>query len=204
MQPIQRIVIATHNPGKVTEYAQLMSELPVQAISLDEAGITMSVDETGSSFEENARLKAVGYAQASGLLTLADDSGLEVDALGGEPGINSARYSGPDANDRDRYNLVLRKLEGVPPDQRAARFRCVLALAAPGSEVYIGEGVVEGMIASAPRGEFGFGYDPIFFLPEYGATMAELRSTFKNVISHRARAFQAILPRLQALLAASK
>jgi XTP/dITP diphosphohydrolase len=204
MQPIQRILIATHNPGKVTEYAQLMSELPVRAISLDEAGITMSVDETGSTFEENARLKAVGYAEASGLLTLADDSGLEVDALGGEPGINSARYSGPDATDSDRYYLVLQKLEGVPPHQRAARFRCAIALATPGGEVYIGEGVVEGMIASAPRGDFGFGYDPIFFLPEYGATMAELRSTFKNAISHRARAFQAVLPHLQTLLAAGQ
>ncbi len=204
MQPMQRILIATHNRGKVTEFAQMMSELPVQAISLDDAGITLEVEETGSTFEENARLKAIGYARESGFLTLADDSGLEVDALGGAPGVSSARYAGPDASDKDRYTLLLQNLANVPGDQRTARFRCAIALAAPDGRIFTGEGVVEGVIASAPRGEFGFGYDPVFFLPEYGATMAELRSTFKNVISHRARAFQAILPRLQALITAGQ
>lgn len=204
MQDRQTILIATHNPGKVIEYAQLMSELPVQAISLDEAGITTDVEETGATFEENARLKALAYARESGLLTLADDSGLEVDALGGAPGVLSARYSGPGASDHDRYNLLLKNLENVPPERRTARFHCVIALATPEGQVIVGEGSVEGIIAETPRGDFGFGYDPVFYIPAYGATMAELRSNFKNVISHRAHAFKAIYPSLEAAIAARR
>jgi XTP/dITP diphosphohydrolase len=195
-----RLLIATHNRGKVKEYAEMMSGLSVEPISLDEAGITTDVEETGDTFEENARIKALAYARLSGLLTLADDSGLEVDALGGAPGVQSARYAGPGASDADRYRLLLENLEGIPPNRRTARFRCVLALATPQGEVRVVHGTVEGVIADGPRGSHGFGYDPVFYMPEHGATMAELGPEIKNTISHRARAFQAILPILRALI----
>jgi XTP/dITP diphosphohydrolase len=195
-----RLLIATHNRGKVKEYAEMMSGLSVEPISLDEAGITTDVEETGDAFEENARIKALAYARLSGLLTLADDSGLEVDALGGAPGVQSARYAGPGASDADRYRLLLENLEGIPPNRRTARFRCVLALATPQGEVRVVHGTVEGVIADGPRGSHGFGYDPVFYMPEHGATMAELGPEIKNTISHRARAFQAILPILRALI----
>jgi XTP/dITP diphosphohydrolase len=195
-----RILVATHNPGKLGEYAQLLADLPVEWQSLDDVGIMDHVEETGNTFEDNARLKAAGYAHLGGLLTLADDSGLEVDALGGEPGVRSARYSGPGATDLDRCRLVLGKLEGIPADRRSARFRCVIALAAPGNDLFTADGVCEGAIAFEPRGAHGFGYDPIFWLPQYEATLAELGPDIKNRISHRGRAVEAIRPRLEQLI----
>jgi len=183
-----RLLIATHNPGKVREYGDLLREAAVELVSLSDVGINDVIDEEGSSYVENALAKARGYAALSGMVTLADDSGIEVDALGGAPGIHTARYAGEGAGDTERNALLLRSLQGVPEAERTARFRCVIALAWPEGHSTVAEGVVEGRIALEPRGQHGFGYDPIFLLPEYGCTMAELPEEVKNRISHRARA----------------
>jgi XTP/dITP diphosphohydrolase len=183
-----KLLVATNNPGKVREYEVLLRGLPLTLTYPAQEGIDIEVEETGSTFAENACLKAAAYARASGLLTLADDSGLEVDALGGEPGTRSARYAGKGASDEDRYRLLLSKLKGVPWERRTARFRCVIAVARPQGEVRIAEGTCEGVIAFEPRGEHGFGYDPVFYMAERGQTMAELELEVKNRISHRARA----------------
>jgi len=195
-----KLLVATHNPGKVQEYRELLSELPADLVFPAELGLDIRVVESGDSFEENAVLKARAFSQASGFLTLADDSGLEVDALGGAPGVRTARYAGHGASDADRYQLLLHNLEGVPWEARTARFRCVVALATPDGQLHTAEGRCEGVIALAPSGEHGFGYDPVFYMPEYGCTMAELDSAIKNRVSHRARAVQAAWPILEALL----
>ncbi len=188
--PLQqkKILLATYNDGKVREYKSLLRDIPFEIVTPSELGITMEVDETGASFEENARLKATALAGESGLLTLADDSGLEVDALGGEPGTLSARYAGEGASDSDRINYLLDKLKDVPEKERTARFRCVIAIVAPDGRVEVCSGECRGFITTEPRGYNGFGYDPIFYLPEFGKTMAELKPEEKNRISHRARA----------------
>ena len=197
-----KLLIATRNPGKMREYRQLLRDVPYTLVSLDDLGITEEVAETGESFEENARLKARAYAARSGLLTLADDSGLEVDALGGDPGIHSARYGGdPDASDHDRVVLLLQRLEGVPWEQRAARFRCVIALASPNEEGVAVVGAVAGMIQYEPQGEGGFGYDPVFYLPSYGQTTAQLSLEEKIRISHRAEAARKAVTELKRLSA---
>jgi XTP/dITP diphosphohydrolase len=168
-----------------------------------EAGLRLDVEETGDTFEENARIKALAYARASGLLTLADDSGLEVDALGGAPGVHSARYAGPGADDAGRYRKLLAELADVPPKRRAARFRCVVALARPAGILSTAEGTVEGAIGFEPRGSHGFGYDPVFLVEGHGGqTLAELPPDVKNAISHRARAVQAAMPQLRRLIGA--
>ena len=182
-----KLLVATNNKGKLREYRQLLGDLPLELTSPQEEGIELEVEETGGSYRENAILKATAYARASGLLTIADDSGLEVDALNGEPGIFSARY-GNLPGDEERYRLLLRRLEGIPWPKRTARFRCVIALAWPGGETRTFEGVCEGVIAFEPVGKHGFGYDPVFYLPELGRTMAQLTPEEKNRISHRARA----------------
>ena len=182
------LLLATNNAGKLRELHDILSGLPLELVTPSQIGLDLEVDETGASFEENAILKATAFARASGLPALADDSGLEIDALGGEPGVHSKRYAGPDASDADRIALVLSKLQDVPEAQRSARFRCVMALATPEELVGTVEGVCEGRVAFAPRGDNGFGYDPIFLLPERGRTMAELPAEEKNVISHRGRA----------------
>ena len=185
-----KLLIATRNQGKLREYGALLTSLGLELVDLTEAGVALEVEETGSTFEENAVLKAQAYAQASGLLTLADDSGLEVDALRGEPGVRSARYDGHGGTDEDRYRLLLRHLEGVPEQQRTARFHCVIAIAVPAGQVHTAEGTCEGRIAFQPRGSHGFGYDPVFFVPRHGHTMAQLPPQVKNRTSHRARAAQ--------------
>jgi XTP/dITP diphosphohydrolase len=185
-----KLLIATHNPGKVKEYEELLASLPLELTYPAQEGLDIEVAEIGGSFSENARIKATAYARASGLLALADDSGLEVDALGGEPGIHSARYAGSGASDEERYRLLLEKLQGVPWEERTARFRCVIAVATPEGQVYTADGTCEGIIAFAPKGEHGFGYDPVFYFPECGMTMAELPLEIKNQISHRSRAMQ--------------
>jgi XTP/dITP diphosphohydrolase len=198
-----KLLVATNNPGKLGEYRGLLAELPFEIVSLKEEGIDFEVEETASTFEENAAIKACAYAGRTGLLTLADDSGLEIDALGGEPGVYSARYGGSArGEDVKRYQLVLRKLEGVPWRDRTARFRCVVALALPAGHVKTTEGAVEGIIAFEPRGGYGFGYDPIFFIPEFNCTMAQLSPEVKNRISHRARAVQEAVPILRHIIAA--
>jgi XTP/dITP diphosphohydrolase len=183
-----RLLIATHNRGKLIEYQELLADLPYELVTLDEVGIREDVPETGTTFAENARLKAMVYARQSNLLTLADDSGLEVDALGGEPGVRSKRYSGEDANDADRNKFLLNKLRELPRGKRSARFRCVIVIASPRGETWESDGTCEGEIIFEPRGANGFGYDPVFCFPERGVTMAELPSKEKNRISHRARA----------------
>ncbi len=197
----RRLLVATHNPGKAREYRELLAGLPVEVTYLDELGLSLEVEETGSTFAENAILKATTYAQVSGLWTWADDSGLEVDALGGAPGVFSSRYAGPGASDADRYRKLLNALAGVPWDRRTARFRCTVALATPEGAVRTVEGVCEGVIAFGPAGEYGFGYDPVFYLPDRGLTMAQLPPEVKNQISHRGRAARAAVAVLAEMLA---
>lgn len=189
MKPL-RLVLATHNHGKRREWQALLEGLPVTLVLPDELGLSEPVEETGRTYLENALLKARTLAAASGLPALADDSGLEVEALDGAPGLHSARYIL--GGDEVRYRALLRALEGVPPERRGARFRCVAALVLPDGREFHTEGVCEGVIQTAPSGEGGFGYDPVFFLPEQGCTMAELSFEAKNRISHRARAAQAM------------
>lgn len=196
-----KLLVATHNPGKAREYAQLLADLPLAVTWLDNVGVTEAVEETGTTFTENALLKARHYAAITGLLTWADDSGLEVAALGGRPGVYSARYGGPGLSDRQRYGVLLDALAGVPETQRAARFRCVVALAHPDGRTWTTEGAVEGRILTAPRGDNGFGYDPVFYVPDYAAAMAELPEVVKNQISHRAIAAAHARRVLAALLA---
>lgn len=195
-----KLLVATNNRGKVREYAELLDGLAVRLTFPAREGLSLEVEETGETFAENAILKARVYAEASGLLTLADDSGLEVDALDGAPGVRSARYAGPGASDEDRYRLLLRRLAGVPAEGRTARFRCVVALATPEGEVQTAEGCCEGVIGFEPRGTHGFGYDPVFYMPDRGQTMAELLPEVKNRVSHRARAARAAMPILRRLL----
>jgi XTP/dITP diphosphohydrolase len=183
-----KLLLATNNKGKAREYKSLLQGIPFELVTPAELGISTEVAEVGRSFEENARLKATTLAAESRLLALADDSGLEVDALGGEPGTLSARYAGEGASDRDRVSYLLTKLEGVPREKRTARFRCVIAIATPEGEVELCSGECDGIIAFEPRGNRGFGYDPIFYLPELKKTMAELPPELKNKVSHRGKA----------------
>ncbi len=195
-----KLLVATHNSGKVREYRDLLAGLPLEVTYLDAERITQEVDETGATFAENAILKATTYAGLSGLWTWVDDSGLEVDALGGAPGVYSSRYAGPGASDADRYRKLLDALTGVPWDRRTARFRCTVALAVPEGAVRTADGACEGIIAFGPIGANGFGYDPVFYLPEHGLTMAQLAPEVKNEISHRGRAAQAAAAVLAELL----
>ena len=183
-----KLLLGTNNKAKVREYRSLLPDLDHKLVTLAEQGISVEVDEVGDSLEENARLKATIIAEKSRLLTLADDSGLEVDALGGEPGRLSARYAGENANDAERIAYLLKRMDGVPQEKRTARFRCIIALATPEGKVRLCSGECPGLITLEPRGEHGFGYDPIFYLPELGKTMAELPLEQKNKISHRGRA----------------
>jgi len=193
-----RIVLATHNPGKRREWVELLAGLRVDVVLPEEIGISSEVAETGTTYRENAFLKAHALADASGLPALADDSGLEVDALDGAPGIRSARFH--PGSDEVRYLALLKALEGVPAESRGARFRCVAALVLPDGREFSTEGVFEGRIDTVASGDGGFGYDPVFFVPEAGKTMAELTAAEKNRISHRARAAQAMRPILAAEL----
>jgi len=195
-----RLLIATRNAGKLREYAFIYADLPLHLTSLTNEIIETTAEETGSDFQTNAILKARTYVKESGMLTLADDSGLEVDALGGAPGVHTARYAGRDASDEDRYRLLLHNLLGIPREKRTARFRCVIAIVTPEGETFCTEGTCEGIIAEEPAGTEGFGYDPIFYLPEYGCTMAQLPLHVKNQISHRAQAAHAAIPILARLV----
>ena len=194
------LLVATRNPGKMREYRELLADYPGRLISLDDAGIADEVEETGATFADNARLKADAYCRWSGCLTISDDSGLEVHALGGAPGVYSARYGGDACqSDAERVELLLHNLDGVPWSRRIARFRCFTAVAMPtpdqddgdsdgdsaGPRIAIVVGSIAGMIQYAPQGAHGFGYDPVFYLPSYGQTMAQLPVGEKNRISHR-------------------
>ena len=197
-----KLLLATGNRGKLREYRELLAGLPLTLVTPAEIGVDGRVAETGLTFAENARFKATELCRQSGLVTLADDSGLEVDALGGEPGVRSARYAGARATDRELVAYLLNKLNGVPPEGRAARFRCVIAVATPDGRVYVRSGSCPGYVAEAPRGDFGFGYDPVFLLPELGLTMAELPAATKNRLSHRGRAARRVRRVLRSLAGA--
>jgi XTP/dITP diphosphohydrolase len=189
-----KLLIATYNPGKLREIKSLLEEADLELISPEQIGLKLSIAEIGSSYAENAAIKANAFATASGLLTLADDSGLEVEALGGEPGLHSARFvSKPGATDADRRRLLLERLNAIHRPWNA-RFRCVVAIVQPGDREKFSEGVCIGEIIPEERGQNGFGYDPIFLIPEIGKTMAELSMHEKNRLSHRAQAVQACFP----------
>jgi XTP/dITP diphosphohydrolase len=195
-----RLLIATTNPGKVREYADLFAGLQFDLVNLTDVGISNDVAETGATYEENALLKAREYATQSGLLTLADDSGLEVDVLHGRPGVHSARYA-PDSP--TRIQRLLEEMKNISDDQRHARFQFVIALAWSDGRTKTTQGSCEGWIAHEPRGTNGFGFDPVFYMPEHHATMAELPESFKNTISHRAHAAQKMRLVLERILAES-
>lgn len=182
------LLVATTNRHKLDEYRAIFSDLPFQLLSLKDIQLDLDVEETGTTFAENATLKALAYAQASNMLALADDSGLEIDALNGEPGVYSARFAGEQTSYAERFRIILERLRDVPVVQRTARFRCVIALAEPSGLLRLAEGRMEGLIADAPRGEHGFGYDPIFLVPDLHKTNAELSPEQKNALSHRGEA----------------
>lgn len=200
---MSRILLATNNPEKLREIQAILQELQAEILTPRQLNLEITVAETGQTYAENAALKAKAFAQASGVLALADDSGLEVDALEGSPGIHSARFAPwQNASDADRRKVLLERLRGKPRPW-TARFRCTVAIAHPlptEIEVYLAEGVCEGEIVPEERGVNGFGYDPLFLLPQLGRTMAELTMDEKNRLSHRARALRAALPILKALL----
>lgn len=188
---MRTLLLATTNEHKLAELRTILRKLPFTLLSLHDIQLGMDVEEAGTTFAENALFKARAYAEAANMLALADDSGLEIDALGGAPGIYSARFAGRETPYTERFRMILARLQDVPISQRTARFRCAIALAEPSGYRRVVEGVVEGLVADRPRGEYGFGYDPIFFVPEYGRTTAEMAPEEKNRISHRGRAAQA-------------
>lgn len=194
-----KIILATQNQGKVRELRELLVDEDIEVLSLLDFPDFEDVEETGVTFAENAALKARVAAQRTGLIALADDSGLEVDVLEGAPGVYSARYAGEPKDDERNIDKLLSSLETVPEDKKTARFRCALVMATPFGEEYLTEGAVEGRILTERRGSDGFGYDPVFYLPEFSRTMAELTLSEKNTISHRAQAFRKGIPILQAI-----
>lgn len=195
-----RLVLATANRGKIREMEEVLSGLPIELLTRGDLDGWPDPEESGSTFEANAAAKAAALAAWSGLAALADDSGLEVDALGGAPGVMSARYAGVQGDDAANIARLLREMEGVPPQRRAARFVCSLVLASPAGESVEVRGTCEGTVAVEPRGELGFGYDPVFVADGQDRTMAELSLDEKNAISHRGKA----LRRLRAMLKAGE
>ncbi|MBD3317580.1 MAG: XTP/dITP diphosphatase [Chitinivibrionales bacterium] len=194
------IIIATSNEGKVREIRQICADLTVAPTSLkDHWRPVPDIPETGETFLENARIKAEWVWERRATWVLADDSGLEIDSLGGKPGVWSSRYAGEHAHDRENIAKVLEELKGVPPEKRTARFKCVMVLLSPSGEASTAEGVCEGRILSEPRGEGGFGYDPIFVPEGYTGSFAELDADTKNGISHRGRALESLKGRLHEL-----
>lgn len=185
---MKKIVIATQNKGKAKDFETLLSPLGYEVLTLRDVAKDLDIEETGTTFEANAILKAEGVAKELGIPVIADDSGLEIDALDGEPGVYSARYAGGEKSDDANIEKVLEKLSGVPDGERTARFRCVLAVAAPGEETQTFSGSCEGEILRLRRGDHGFGYDPIFYVPSQERAMAELEPEEKAAISHRGQA----------------
>ena len=189
---MDKIVFATTNEGKVKEIKEILGDFPIEVVSMKEMGITADIEENGTTFEENSLIKARALAKLTGLPALADDSGLEVDYLNGEPGIYSARYLGRDTDYDYKNNYIIDKLSGAKGEDRSARFVCVISLVLPDGREFVERGVVEGLIGYEQKGENGFGYDPIFYLPEYEKTSAELPPEEKNKISHRGKALTAM------------
>ena len=197
---MQRIIFATTNENKMKEIREILSNFPVEIFSLKDAGIKADIDENGSSFEENAANKAEAIEKMTGAIVLADDSGLEIDYLNGEPGIYSARYMGEETSYHVKNAHLIERLKGVPDEQRTARFVCCVAAAFPDRETAVVRVTIEGRIGYKEEGENGFGYDPIFYVPEYGCTTASMSSEAKNAISHRGKALQLIKPVIGAYL----
>ena len=193
-----KFVLATNNPGKLKEMAAILGQLGVEVISPKELGIAMEVEETGTTFAENAMLKAKAICEAAKLPAIADDSGLCVDALNGAPGVYSARYGGEGLDDKGRYMLLLQNLRGQTT--RAAHFACAIACAFPNDDELTAEGICPGTIAFAPMGEGGFGYDPVFFVPEFRKTFGQLSAEEKNEISHRGKALAIFKEKLETYL----
>jgi len=196
---MKRLLLATTNRGKVRELARALTEVGIEVVGLDALKDDTPVAETGTTFEENAKLKAEQFSQRTQLPVLADDSGIEVDALDGRPGVASARYGGYGLDDEGRNRILLEELSEVTdPGKRTGRFHCVLALARGGETLATFDGVIEGRILEEPKGENGFGYDPLFFHPESGCTTAELSPEAKHRVSHRGKAIEAFLAALRA------
>ncbi|BAF58973.1 xanthosine triphosphate pyrophosphatase [Pelotomaculum thermopropionicum SI] len=196
-----KLVLATRNKNKIKEMIELLAPSGIEALSLDQFPRIGRIEEDGRTFRENAVKKASAVCEQTGMMALADDSGLEVDCLDGAPGVFSSRFAGEGSDDRANNEKLLELLTGVPPEQRRARFRCVIAIAAPDGFVYTAEGTCEGYIAEELRGEGGFGYDPLFYLPEFGKTLAELDLKTKNKVSHRGKALLGALDILAELKA---
>ncbi len=194
------IVLATANPGKLREVQAILAPRGIGVRSARDLGFDREIEETGATFAENAQLKASTVARALGIPALADDSGLVVEALEGRPGVYSARYAGPGAGDQENNRKLLQELAGVPPEKRGAAFVCVMACCKPNGGLLMAKGTLRGRIALAPAGSQGFGYDPVFELPELGRTVAQLRPQEKNSLSHRARALANLVGRLPAFL----
>ena len=194
----EKFVLATHNPGKLREMGEILGKFGVEVVSPGDLGLTVDVEETGATFAENAMLKAKAICKVANLPAIADDSGLCVDALNGGPGVYSARYGGEGLDDRGRYMLLLNNLRGQPT--RAAHFACAIACAFPNGKTLTAEGRCDGAIAFAPMGEGGFGYDPVFLVPEKAKTFAQLTDAEKNEISHRGKALAAFAEKLATYL----
>lgn len=192
----QQLVFATGNAGKMKEIRMILSDVDAQVLSMKEAGLASDAEENGSTFAENALIKARACAKNTDAVVLADDSGLVIDALGGEPGIYSARYLGEDTSYEIKNQAILDRLAGVPKEKRTARFVCAIAAAMPDGEVLVTRETIEGYIGEKPAGNGGFGYDPIFYVDEYGCSTAELTEEQKNEVSHRGKALRAMKEKL--------
>lgn len=197
---MDKIIFATGNKDKLKEIRMILSGTGLEIISMKEAGVTGDIEENGTTFEENALIKARAVCSMTGFPALADDSGLVIDALNGEPGVQSARYLGHDTSYDIKNNDLIRRLDGVPDEKRSARFVCAIACALPDGRSFTEEAAMEGRIGYEIRGENGFGYDPIFYLPEYGCTSAEISPEEKNRISHRGKALRAMKDRLLSVM----
>lgn len=195
-----RIIFATGNEGKMREIRMILADLGLEILSMKEAGISAEIVEDGATFAENALIKAKGIAALCEDIVLADDSGLEVDALNKEPGVYSARYMGEDTSYTVKNASIIERLNGVPDEARTARFVCAIAAVLPDGRVLEAQGTMEGRIGYEERGNNGFGYDPIFMLPEYGKTTAELRAEEKNALSHRGKALRCMKEKLKEML----
>lgn len=191
-----KIIFATSNMGKMDEIKMIMADFPVEIISMKEAGVYAVIDETGKTFEENAKIKAETIMKLTGCITLADDSGLEIDYLNKEPGVYSARYLGENTSYRIKNNVLIDRLKGVEGDDRSARFVCAIAAAFPDDDTIVTRGTIEGQIGYEERGEYGFGYDPILYVPKYGMTTGEMKPEDKNKISHRGIALRMMRSKL--------
>ena len=196
---MNKLLLSTNNPDKVIEFRQILEGLPIEVATPADLGLELDVEETGTTFAENAAIKARAFHEATGLLSLSDDSGLEIDALNGEPGVYSSRYLGL-PNGAGKNQRVLEKMSGVPWEERGARYVCEIAIVDEAGKLHRCRGVMNGKIALEAKGEGGFGYDPIFYIPRYRRTVAEMPAELKNRISHRGRAGRRARPTLEKLV----